>query len=322
MIEKDTIYKKAVLTFCFDGFSLVSFLASQRDKNVSSWLQWGGKIEDAAYGYALGGHNDLLAKTLALCPKEKQIEVRRYAMRGLARAGHTTTIYQMDDYRSYKADLVMGFAQAGEKDKVNFFLSHDVTLFPWAVRGYASANQKAHLTQLITGTCYYSQAIYEAAKAGYDDLVDDLLSQCGVHLTALTLFNRPGAMASHDDINAYALLNHALSGYVRGRHFNKAVGLLEIGASITHAIFSLDNCSPPSDEVCLAFLVHIKNPTLQTKVFEKINEQRSVIPCFPLLSVADKEIAQGVVAPFEQSCNDICLKIKSVVPQVGCVARL
>lgn len=296
------IIKSSFLAQQANGMNLTSYLAEQGDdKAVQMLLALGGNLEDAAYGYAMAGNKEQLVHTLKACPKSQNVACISKMVRGFARTGRFDEIYEIEDYRQYKDDLLIGLAQSGNQTKVTSLLDRDITLFAQAVEGYASCNQGQLLTKLIKGTNYYPLAIYHAARSGCTDLVDDLLVQCGIgHDYRFNSLTSPASIAMKD-INAYALLNWALKGYVAGRHFNDAVKLLERGASVTQCVLDLKDINgSPNHELYFAFLAHIKGSALRETVLNKMLNQAAVIESLKMTQ-AHKEKLEKIISCMNES---------------------
>lgn len=285
-----------------NGMNLTSYLAKQGDdKAVQKLIALGGKLEDEAYGYAMAGNKEQLVRLLETCPKSRRAACTGKMVRGFARTGRFDEIYEIEDYRQYKDDLLIGLAQSGNQAKITHLLDRDIALFAQVVEGYASCNQGQLLTKLIKGTSYYPLAIYHAARSGHTDLVNDLLVQCGIGPDYK--FNGLTSPASHaiKDINAYALLNGALKGYVAGRHFNDAVKLLERGASVAQCVLDLkDTNGSPSHELYFAFLAHIKDLVLRETVLHKMINQAAVMESLKI-TPANKEKLEKVITCMNES---------------------
>ena len=298
-MTKVSIIQSAFLEQEVNGKNLISYMAEQENDNaVQKLIALGGKLEDAAYGYAMAGNKEQLAKLLELCPISQLAVCMGKIVRGFARAGLFDEIYAIKEYRQYKNDMLIGLAQSGNQVKVTSFLDRDITLFAQVVEGYASCNQGQLLTKLIKGTSYYPVAIYHAARSAHTDLVNDLLGQCGINSD----YRFNGATSpSSKDINAYALLNWALKGYVTGRHFDDAVKLLERGASVTQCVLDLkDMQGRPSHELYFAFLAHVNAPALRAMVLNKMMNQATVMESLEM-TAANQETLEKVITCMNES---------------------
>ncbi len=285
-----------------NGMNLTSYLAEQGDdKAVQKLIALGGKLEDAVYGYAMAGNKEQLIDLLETCPQSQHAACIGKMVRGFARTGRFDEIYEVKDFRQYKDDLLIGLAQSGNQTKVTPLLDRDITLFAKVVEGYASCNQSQLLTKLIKGTSYYSLAIYHSTRSGHTELVKDLLGQCGIDPDYRFNNSTSPAPTTIKDINAYALLNSALKGYVAGRHFNEAVKLLERGASITQCVLDLKETNGlPSHELYFAFLAHVKDSALRETVLNKMVNQATVMESLKITQ-ANKEKLEKIITCMNES---------------------
>lgn len=301
-MTKMGIIQSAFLEQEVNGKNLVSYLAEQGNDNaVQKLIALGGKLEDAVYGYALAGNTEQLAKLLEICPTSQLAVCMGKMVRGFARANLFDEVYAIKEYRQYKNDMLIGLAQSGNQVKVTSLLDRDISLFAQVVEGYASGNQGQLLTKLIKGTSYYPLAIYHAARSAHTDLVNDLLGQCGINSDYR--FNGVTSPSSKD-INAYALLNWALKGYVVGRHFKDAVKLLERGASVTQCVLDLKDVNGlPSHELYFAFLAHINEPALRGMVLNQMMTQASIMESLKMTEAHQKTLEQVITCMNESDLN-------------------
>lgn len=290
-----------------NGMNLTSYLAEQGDdKAVQKLIALGGKLDDAAYGYAMAGNKEQLVNLLEACPESQHAACIGKMVRGFARTGRFDEIYELENYRQYKDDLLIGLAQSGNQTKITPLLDREITLFAQVVEGYASCNQGQLLTKLIKGTSYYPLAIYHAARSGHTDLVNDLLVQCGIDSDYRLNVPSSPAPATIKDINAYALLNWALKGYMAGRYFNDAVKLLERGASVTQCVLDLkDTNGSPSHELYFAFLAHVKDSALRETVLNKMVNQAVVMESLQITRANKEELEKVITCMNDSNLNYI-----------------
>ena len=270
-MSKAGIIKSAFIGLMENNLSLVSYLAKNGcDSAVTQALKVGGKIEDAMYGYALAGNKAKVKGLIDSANDEARPTLLGSAIRGFAATGDSISIQGIEGYKAYKAQRVLGMAEAGKKDEVIAALDKNPALFPYAVEGYATSNHGEHLKKLIKGTRFYPLAIYHAARAGNNDLVDGLLKEQGVSkdyiVSALS-----SSLSSAENTNAFALLNQAIRGYTAGHHFTEAALLLSRGASISQCIGELKSPEGSvSIELIFALLAHINDERIRTNLVEHI----------------------------------------------------
>lgn len=236
-----------------NNLNLLNYLAYHaKNHEVQKLIDLGWKEEDAVFGYALAGQQ-----------KPNESHYPGSVIRGYARGGirDYADICSMEAYLDNREYAVLGFAEAGKNKEVILLLSEDISLFEHAVIGYASCNHKDLLLQLISGTRYYPQAVYNAARSRHNLLVDFLLAQFS-------------ASDNHDSLDY--LMNFAAKGYVAGCHFAEASILLDKGASVSQCVAE---CLPKA-ELCLALAAHVKDLEKRKKILERAE----------LLSSASSEI--------------------------------
>lgn len=289
-----------------DGMNLISHLAQQMNHEaVDEMLKHGGSLADAIYGYASMKNSDQVNRLLATCDESNKKQCIGSALKGYARANDSEKVFATPDYRNYMADLVLGFAQAGNKSQVTTLLDRQIKFYSQAVEGYASANKGAFLKLLVKGTRFYPLAIFHAARAGHIDLVTDLLKECGVppDFRPARSVSPPGGKppVSIIDIAAYGWLNEAVKGYMAGRHFNEAIALLDRGASITHCLNELkDTEGKPTHDLYIAFLAHIEDASLREKVLARMAVYSAVQPLLTI-TPADLERLATVMTHMKDS---------------------
>lgn len=268
------IIKSAFLDFNENGLNLVSHLAMQGENEVvERCIGFGGKVEDAIYGYALAGNTTIVNSFIERASEDKIIQYTKSAVRGFARANNSASIQALAQYRNYKEDRLLGLAQAGKKEEVTAIVDYNIGLFSFAVKGYADCNHAVLLEKLIQGTSSYPLAIYHAARAGHSDLVNNLLAQCGVDSKDLTFSTEMLSESGNSikEIDAYALLNQAVRGYVAGCHFREAAQMLARGASVSLCISELDQLQgQPNLDSYLVLLAHSNHAEVRNKLYDNL----------------------------------------------------
>lgn len=306
-MNKIDIIKSVFLSHEENGINLTSYLAKQGNSSaVQKLIILGAKEEDAAYGYAIASNQEKITQLLKACQIEKQSAIIAKIIKGYARSGCLDKIYELEDYQQYKKDLLVGLAQNENYPEVTSLLDRDISLFPEAVEGYASTNRAKLLTQLIKGTKLYPHAIYYAARSGHTELVKDLLMQCGIKPDYSYTPQSSSSAIEIQEINAYSMLNIALKGYITGRHFYDAIGLLARGANISQAVLDLKiETGLPSFELYFAFLNYIKDPTLRTTVQKNMAIHAEVMESLQISKNDIKEIEQIIECMVKLNLNYI-----------------
>ncbi|WP_133130311.1 hypothetical protein [Legionella yabuuchiae] len=226
------------------------------EKAVDELVSQGGKLTDAVYGYALGGHEELVEKVL-----EDHLKLIQAAAKGYARAQNIAQITKLRSNEALKASLVFGFAQAGDESQVRAALNarNGTQYLPIVLEGLASTGHKELLCELITGTHYYNTALKAAAKSRHHDLVKVLLARLNINL------DEPASTVSFSEATQDALA-YVLQGYSEGRHFTEAAEILSRGINPMHCL----NALSPSGSLDLTdaslLLSSIDNDRIKTKV--------------------------------------------------------
>ena len=256
----------------FNGFSYVAHLAaSGNDKLVNKRIEESpGTVDQAIYGYAISAHITQMEKLISECPDKTK--AMKMAVRGLVRGNYLDELYKLKDYKAYKADIVFGYAQAGNQDMVAMLVNKDPSLFESAVHGYALTGRSKPLLDLIKGTRFYGDAIYQAAKAGHVELVNQLLAEVG--FTAQMVLTP--STNSTEEIRLLGFLNKALSGYCKGYHLEHASNLLIKGANIQAALDELKIAGKLSLAAYMGLF--IVTPELKSKsLFDQIQRELSLL---------------------------------------------
>lgn len=224
-----------------NGYSYIAHLAAISNENMveQEIKKSPAVIYDAIYGYATVENIESMQQLIGQCSdKTKGLKM---AIRGLVRGKHLDELYKIKNYREFKADIVFGHAQAGEQKMVAAMVQRDVSLFEAAIQGYGSTGRADELLDLVKGTCFYEEALYQAAKAGHAKLVNKLLAECGLSDKAIT-----NGLVTKEEINLFGFLNTALTGYCHGYHFEHAGNLLAKGAGQQTALDELKIDGMPS----------------------------------------------------------------------------
>ncbi|MDA0778757.1 MAG: hypothetical protein O3C19_06825 [Bacteroidetes bacterium] len=187
-------------------------------------------VYQAIYGYGVAANIEAMQKLISECPNKSK--ATKMAVRGLVRGNHMEELYKIKDYRNYKADIVFGYAQAGNEEMVATMVDNNPTLFEMAVQGYASAGNEKALLDLVKGSRFYGEAISQAATAGHVGLVNQLLEAIG-------LSEDLSSVGDKENIRLLGFLNKALSGYCKGFHLDAVGNLLTKGANIQTALDAL-----------------------------------------------------------------------------------
>ncbi|MCL5272985.1 MAG: hypothetical protein M1486_06785 [Gammaproteobacteria bacterium] len=274
--------KSTFLRLKYDGFNITSYIAKETEEldtseshAIDKIIALGGNVEDAVYGFAFAGNVRQVNKLLENCPSAKQTVAIGQAIRGYVRAEHFDAVYEIPNYREYMKEMVIGLAQAGNKEKLQPILDKKIHFFAQAVEGYSEGNHELLLKKLIKGTCYYPQAIFYAARSGHTTLVNSLLADCGVSVDFKVESLEPDSsdsLKNKSQINAYTLLNHAVQGYASGRHFKEAAALLERGASIYQCISSIQDENEPqiNFEPYFVLLSYVESKEIATQILGQI----------------------------------------------------
>ncbi len=263
-----------------NGMKLISYLAYQGDELAIDVLVTNNdtiNMADILYGYALAGNKE---KVNSLGASQYQGAL----VRAYARTGNKTALTALENYSQFAADLVLGFAQAGNDSEVKALLRSDIRLINKAVEGYAACDHATLLLTLINGLNLDAHALYYAARSNQVNLVGQLLAK---HQQA-------------SEIDIKALLTKAIQGYVDGRHFKSAVALLQKGADLSQAINHLHDANgTPSRELYLAFLAHLP-PDLFAKASQRMQMRAYAEPslCF---SDAELGLLEEVRAKMEEN---------------------
>ena len=270
---------------------------SENDEIVKL-IDLGGKVEDAIYGFAFAGNVRQVKRLLEGCPEAQKTFYIGYAIKGYARAGNFDAIYEIPNYQDSMKDMVIGLAQAGNKEKLQPILDKNIKLFAQTVEGYAEGNHQSLLIKLIKGTSFYPKAIFYAARSGHTTLVNALLKDCGVSVDfKVESLNGDGSstLKSQSQINAYSLLNYAVKGYASGGHFKEVAALLERGASISQCIFSIqDGNGLYHLDPFYVLLSYVKNEDIASKVLDQIKIR---------FSISEKDILSQDMARFQKIKN-------------------
>lgn len=228
-----------------NGYSYIAHVAAIGNHNMvlKEIAEDQTKAYQAIYGYATSANIKSMQELMDICSnKTKCIKM---AIRGLVRGNHMKALYTIKNYNNYKADIVFGYAQQGKEDMVAMLVNREPSLFENAVQGYASAGHVAPLLELINGTEFYGESIYQAAKAGHVELVNNILAEVG--------FNDELSIVSEKEkIRILGFLNKAISGYCKGFHLEEAGCLLKKGGNIQIALDALKVEGKPSLEAYIA----------------------------------------------------------------------
>ncbi|MDP3268433.1 MAG: hypothetical protein Q8M40_05225 [Legionella sp.] len=226
-------FPKLYLNLNFNGENLVVKLAYEHhDKEVNSLIAEGGSKKDAIYGYAWGGHFD---KVETLYSENK--DLIPFAVAGYCRGGFGDKVLQLISAHpgieeEIKKNAVYGYAQAGNKTQVLLALKSSSKYLLMAILGASSTNQKEWLTELLTGTKFYPQAIQEAAKNGHFTLYKYLINCLGVQM-------QPAVSMDKETLNCIKYLNIALKGCISGAHIKEVAHLISLGANPAYAVNEL-----------------------------------------------------------------------------------
>lgn len=229
---KSTLLNKAKQEINFNGYTYVAHLAAVgNDKLMTKEIgESPTTASQAVYGYGVAANVKAMQALISECTDKTK--ATRMAVRGLVRGNHLKELYKIKEYRNYKADIVFGYAQAGNEGMVATMVNKEPALFEAAVQGYASVGNDAALLDLVKGTQFYGEAISHAAKAGHVDLVNQLLDAVGFSEDLDSVNDK-------EKIRLLGFLNKALSGYCKGFHLEAAGNLLKKGANIQTALDAL-----------------------------------------------------------------------------------
>ncbi len=262
-MSKDTLIINLRNRVNFNGYSYIAYLATQNKNDLVSELtvESPEAVYQAIYGYAVVNNSTQINYFINTSIDKNR--AKKMAFQGLARGNHLAELYTKEDYKSYKTDIVFGLAQAGTQQIVTALVNKEPSLLEAAVQGYACGGHSLLLLDLVKGTQFYTHAIYHAAQAGHNELVDKLLTQCGMHQKAMN--TTPN---TKEEIRLFGFLNTAVAGYCKGYHLDLVAHLILKGADIQTALDKLKIGNKP----CLDSYFGLLIVTPQNK-FELIYEQ-------------------------------------------------
>ncbi len=201
-----------------NGFNATSAFAKLGDQEqVALALSAGGKLEDAVYGYALGGHSNQLTAILSVHP-----ELLNHAARGYARVDDEIETGKLSarNEMTIKQALLEGYAEASNITQVNagILSRHYREYLPTIVKGLAAGNHPS-VKQYAINPELQNIAISSAAQSGHVELVNALLAMQNIEISKLS---KPLMMG------AKIALGHALTGYSKGRYYEHIEALLKL----------------------------------------------------------------------------------------------
>lgn len=234
------------------------------EDRVSELLDAGGSIEDAVYGFALGGHFKLVNNIT-----DDKPDLKRFAARGYARGNHSEKVAELISDASLLEELLYGHAQAGNSTHVQAALNSrgGAKYLPVILEGLASTEQTELLLHLVKGTRFYTLALQSAAKSGHTDLVQRLFAAQSISLDEL----KSDATKLNHDIKV--VLTYAMQGYIKGRHFEHASELLTIGLNPMHCLNALAKKGVIDANDASRLITAIDSETIQEQVKGLLTEQ-------------------------------------------------
>ncbi len=229
------LLKQACMAFNQDGLTPIAHFAKVGDDaRVHQLIDMPhSKPEDAAYGYAVAGAFEKASTLLEQASSEDEQEaIKKSMVRGAARANHLEALSAFIPNRAdYKDAEVCGLAESGELAALGRLVNANLKLYQYAIQGFATGSQTEALLDHLKLGSFHGHAIFKAAEAGHEDLVNELLASSGVSPNA----TRRTVFSERDRIAYTALLNQALKGYTKGCHFQQANHTIAQGAGPLHA---------------------------------------------------------------------------------------
>lgn len=256
-------FPKIYLNYNFNGENLLIKLAYEHHcDEVNFLIREGSNIKDAIYGYAWGGHFEEVEHLYKENP-----ELIPFAVAGYCRGGFSDKIMLLissykDMEEEIKKNAVYGYAQAGNKRQVLMALKSSKYIL-MAILGAASTNQKEWLTDLLTGSKYYSQVIQEAAKNGHFSLYKDLINSLGIQI-------HPSFTVNQMKVDCLKYMNIALKGCINGGHLEEAAHVISLGANPAYAVTELITEGTITQEDATLLLAHINSDEIRKKVLSII----------------------------------------------------
>lgn len=213
---------------------------------------------DIIYGLSLGRHVAEVNKLLSeVKDSEDPRQLKQNAAKGFAEAGIVEQIisYHESNPAIFDSSLIAGLAKAGRHLDITRYRTEwndaeDRTkaakLRSNTVEGLAAGGHRLLLWNeyTIERENYLGKAIQSAATAGQVDIVNAILVDANINLTADD-FTPTSAQLN--------LIQRALTGYSKGRHFEQLEPLLHLGAKPELALHAIANgfTIDPSDYTAL-----------------------------------------------------------------------
>lgn len=263
---KNTLMNKTKLEINFNGYSYIAHLATigndaMVEKEVKESLD---AIYHAIYGYGVVANIEAMETLIS--ESQDKTKATTMAVRGLVRGNHLDALYKIRDYRNNRADIVFGYAQAGNEAMVGAMVNKEPVLFEAAVKGYASVGNDTALLSLLKGTRFYGEAIFQAARAGHVHLVNQLLE--------IVSLSQDLSSEYIEKIRLLGFLNKALSGYCKGFHLEASSDLLIKGANIQTALDALKVRGKPCLDAYIGLYIVTpdeKSPALLEQIQTEFN---------------------------------------------------
>lgn len=250
-----------LLKITSNGHNNISYAAFTNNLDlIAACKPYTNDMGSEIYGYACANNNVKVEQHLQ--------DFRMYlsdAIKGFATCDDLTHLYSKKPVQAFKNALLEGFAQASQVTKVTHLLNrsaetNDINYeshFQSTIKGYASKNNKSELLELISGTNQFPIAVFEAAKNGHKNLVENLLK------------TQP------------LLRNQAIEGYCQGQHYLALSEFLNSHSDIAFAISALLG-SAPHKAPLLLLLIHTDNEIvfdnilLTIKTYSDVNSALSI----------------------------------------------
>lgn len=249
------------------GLNAVRIFAKLGDeKQVASLLSAGGTLEDAVYGYALGGHTDQVNTLLKQHP-----QLLIYAAKGYARADNETEAEKLttSGELEIKKALLEGYAQAANKTQISAAVRsrNNQQYISAIVKGLAEGDHNS-VHQYAINEELQNTAITAAAQSGNVALVNELLALQDIALSKL--LDKPIKPS------VKLALGHALIGFSKGRHYEHIEALLKLNINPMLCLTTISNKGSIHASDIQSLCAHISDEALKHSLGELIKEHFGV----------------------------------------------
>lgn len=181
---------------------VIGYALSGRTQHVEECLEKGANINQAVFGYAWRGDiaaaRDLLTRGAS----------GKFFMRGLACGGHVDWVNQFLALFPHSEEVAYGYMIAEKENQLENILNENKseTLLYKKIAAYVRLGQKSKVDEILMSmqraenyNAYVNYALYEFARLGDHDSVQELLNQGGN-------------------------IDHAYAGYASGNHVKESTG--------------------------------------------------------------------------------------------------